>query len=410
LSRKREGMAAEWADIGTDEVQALTLAAERVGWRPALESYRTSNPFFVRRLTSLALANWHLLLAKPRRASALDVGCGFGTLTLGLGRYFDRAAGLDFLPDRVRFASLRASQEGQSSTSYSVGSALELSPATHGRFDLVILNGVLEWAGLFGDGDPRALQARLMARVREVLAPGGHAVVAIENRFAMETLAGMPDTHTGMHFIPALPSALAKALYRLWKGKSLRSWLWSLGGYERLFRAVGFEGVRILETVSSYNDYDFILDTREKQSYDFLWRIGAVRGFNPRAHRWRAALGRRWPGALKQFAYSFLVIGGATEGILLDAGHAFWAQATRLGAAPGAHRFACSHELPGCIFLVAHDGRRLVSVVEYGAALPAESGPVFERLPQGFREIGRGLVLRGAEVTDGVELRAYSPA
>lgn len=400
------GKAGEWADVDSEAVRRLTERAEALGWRKALAEVEPTNPFFVRRLRSPWLVNWHLLLGLPRRGEALDLGCGFGTLTLGLGAFFARATGLDFLPDRIRFASLRAVQEGLANITYRQGSALELVPEA-GRFDLVVMNGVLEWAGLFGAGDPRQLQESVLGRVRALLTAQGSVAVAIENRFAMETLAGMPDTHTGLRGLPLLPWWLASLVHRGRRGGPLRSWLRSRGGYARLFRGAGFESVRTLDAISSYNDYDYLVEATDQESHAFLWRHQGVRGFYPRADRWRRTLSQRWPELLGQLAYAYVVMAGAEHPLLFDREHALWDWVVQRGGDAGLRRFACRHTTPGCLFLVSHDGNRLRTVVELGAALPDPGDGPGDRLPPGLQPLLGELVARGEGTVGDLAVRVF---
>lgn len=400
------GKAGEWADVDGDAVRRLTHQAGQVGWRKALAELDGTHPFFVRRLESPWLVNWHILLGKPRTGRALDLGCGFGTMTLGLAAFYARATGLDFLPDRIRFASLRAAQEGLDHVAYRRGSALELTPDA-GHFDLVVMNGVLEWAGLFGEGNPRRLQRTVLDRVGTVLAPRGSVAVAIENRFAMETLAGMPDTHTGLRGLPLLPASVADLVYRVRRGGPLRSWLRSRRGYRRLFREAGFPAVRILDAVSSYNDYDYLIDDGDQESHALLWRHHSVRGFYPRADRWRNALSGRWPGLLGQVGYAFVVMAGAENRLLLDRDHDVWGQVVARGGEAGTRRFACRHLTPGCLFLVSHDGNRLRTVVELGASLPEPGGGPAGRLPPGLRPLLGDQRMIGEGAVGDLAVRVY---
>ncbi|MDP9203237.1 MAG: class I SAM-dependent methyltransferase [Gemmatimonadota bacterium] len=237
----------------------------------------------------LELGNWHVLLGLSRDSAALDLGCGFGSLALGLRKYYRSVVGIDTLPSRLEYASLRAQQDGRTGNLFARASGLEL-PFRAGSFDLVTLNGVLEWAGLNAKGDPRKLQVKMLSEARRTLAPAGVVAVAIENRFAMETLAGMHDTHTGLPFVPALPRTVADQIVRAVRKEPFRTYLYDRPGYVKLALKAGFERARVFDLVSSYNDYDYVIDTHDAASYRFLWSRDAVRTFYRRAGSARRAI------------------------------------------------------------------------------------------------------------------------
>jgi hypothetical protein len=276
------------------------------------------------------------------------------------------------------------------------------------------MNGVLEWAGLFADGSPRRLQLAVLREARRLLALDGTLAVAIENRFAMETLTGMPDTHTGLRLAPALPRRLAALLSRAIRRRPFRTYLYDAAGYRRLLRAAGFSSVRVYDLVSSYNDYDFIVEPSDAATYRLLWRAGLVRTFYARAGRVRRLIATRWPGMLGGFGYAFLLFGAAASRTLLDADHEVWARAADAGVPAGRARFACQGSRVGSLLLVSHDGGRVVGAVEVGIE-PRHDGTAAsasESSPTGFAGDGFGLswTLAGGWREGGLTFRAWRPA
>jgi ubiquinone/menaquinone biosynthesis C-methylase UbiE len=360
-----EARSAQWADPDVSVIESLIADSQSRGWRAALDGLAAQYPFFAKRMRDLGLGNWHVLLLRPRSTAVLDVGCGFGSLVLGLSQYYRRAVGLDALSTRVRYGNLRARQDGRANASFVEGTGLTL-PFTAGDFGLVTMNGVLEWAGLHGAGRPDDLQRSMLEQVRRVLAPDGVFAMAIENRFAMETLAGMPDTHTGLRLVPALPRRVAQMVVQARSQQDFRTYLYNARGYMDLVQGSGFARAAVLDLVSSYNDYDFVVRLGDTPSYDLLWRRGAVRTFYKRAGSARRAVAKAWPGALGAFGYAYLVLGGADVSTVLDEVHPIWAAAARHGVGPGRTRFACKGTAVGSMVIATHDGTRLESLLEIG--------------------------------------------
>lgn len=391
---------AVWADLMSRDLERLFAQAAAIGWRPAVDEFAARAPIFVRRMRSTNLGNWHVLFGQSPDGRAVDVGCGFGSLLLGLGRYYARAIGVDYLPERVRFGQLRAQQDGSATTRFLRGNGLQLPVADH-TCDLVTMNGVLEWAGYYeSHSRPGALQLRMLSEARRLLAPTGHLAVAIENRYALEVLLGMPDTHTGLHFVPALPRRLADILSRVMARQPYRTFLYSLWGYPRLMRTAGFKEARVFDLVSSYNAYDFVVDVRDSSSYGFLYRHNLVRGFFPPAVRVRRLLARVAPRALGFLSYAYLVVAGEGAPTLLDPRHEVWRDLCAKGMDDGYHRFACQSPDEGAICVVLHDGRRAQGILEVAARFQGGTAESPEMLADRVLE---------AIAPRGVSLAATSP-
>jgi ubiquinone/menaquinone biosynthesis C-methylase UbiE len=405
-----EARSAQWADPDAAVIENLISDSQTAGWRPALDAIAGRYPFFAKRMRDLGLGNWHVLLLRPRETDALDVGCGFGSLVLGLSQYYRRAVGLDALSTRVRYGNLRARQDGRTNASFVEGTGLTL-PFSAGDFGLVTMNVVLEWAGLHGAGRPDDLQRSMLEQVRRVLVPDGVFAMAIENRFAMETLAGMPDTHTGLRLVPALPRRVAQMVVQARSQQDFRTYLYNARGYMGLVQRSGFVRAAVLDLVSSYNDYDFVLRLGDTPSYDFLWRRGAVRTFYKRAGSARQAVAKAWPGALGAFGYAYLVLGGADVTTVLDEAHPIWAAAARHGIGPGRTRFACKGMAVGTMLVATHDGTRLESLLEIGVPSASANGaaPSLSNHVMTSLGIDPNTPTRAAWQMDGADVRAYGP-
>ena len=353
-----------WADLPAAEIEALIDHSRAVGWREALRSVGQRAPFFHKRMADLGLLDWHTLLATDPEATVLDVGCGFGSGVLGLADTYRHAVGLEFLPDRVKYAALRAHEGVDSACSVTRGSGQSL-PFQADGFSLVTLNGVLEWAALYAPHlEPRAAQRQMLAEIRRVLDEDGTLAVAIENRFAAESLLALKDTHTGLFFVTAMPRWLASRYSRWLKGEDYRSYLYGHEGYLRLFKEAGYSQVRLLDLVSSYNDYDFAVRPDDTLTYRLLYRNDWIRPFYPSAATLRRMLARLWPSRLGRCNYAYLVVAGNDATTLLDADHPVWELAASVGVGPDRARFACKSDVVGAMSLLSHDGHALTGRVE----------------------------------------------
>jgi SAM-dependent methyltransferase len=369
----RRAAASEWADLPNHEVDGFIASIQASGWNRALDEYATRAPFFVQRLRNTAIGNWHALLTRPAASRTLDVGCGFGALPAGMSECYECAIGMEMLPERLRVASLRMGQ-GLLALVRGNGHAL---PFGAGALQLITMNGVLEWAAHHVEGGPAALQLGMLREARRVLGSGGAIGVAIENRFALETLLGMRDTHTGLHLVPALPRLVANRWSRVRRGTDYRTYLYSRTGYVALFRKAGFSTPRILDLVPSYNDYDFIVEPTDAATYRFLWSRNWVRSFARWTGSVRARLALRQPRWLGSLSYAYLVL-GIDQPTLLEPSHPLWEQFAGQGLDVGAARFAATTNRPGVLTVVTHKDERIVGVLRL--ARERAAGPAWQDL------------------------------
>ena len=99
--------------------------------------------------------------------AVLDVGCGPGTITVGLARRAREVIGVDASAEMVDSARRLAADEGIGNASFEVGSAYDL-PYADSSFDVVYAHQVMQHLA-----DP----VRALREARRVLRPGGLVAV-----------------------------------------------------------------------------------------------------------------------------------------------------------------------------------------------------------------------------------------
>lgn len=120
----------------------------------------------------------------------LELGCGCGAISRYLAESGCELCAVDGSARRASIAALRCS--GLNNVTLVVDDIFALPQL--GKFDVVTLIGVLEYACKYGGSDAAL---KLLQRARSFLVPGGALILALENRLGLKYFAGIPEDHTG---------------------------------------------------------------------------------------------------------------------------------------------------------------------------------------------------------------------
>lgn len=205
----------------------------------------------------------HFPLAGRR---VLDLGAGYGALAVPLEGRGARVVAMDISEHRLQVARRRGEKATGCPLRVMQGDAFE-SPAlpfASQSFDAVIINGVLEYAGLARGISPEWVQARVLREAYRLLAPGGWIYWAIENRYSITYMYG--PGHDGLWWSSLLPRRVAGWYSRLVKGHPYRICEPSYVQLRRLLRQVGFRAIRVYGGVMNYNNFTRVIDLEARQN------------------------------------------------------------------------------------------------------------------------------------------------
>ena len=130
-----------------------------------------------------------------RGKRVLELGCGCGGLTRYLGETVRWVLGVEGSGVRARIAAERC--KGLPNVTILNDRIQDLH--LQGKFDVVTLIGVLEYARMFDD-ENAVPELALLKQARSYLKPGGRLLLAIENQLGLKYLAGMPEDHLNQPF------------------------------------------------------------------------------------------------------------------------------------------------------------------------------------------------------------------
>lgn len=138
------------------------------------------------------ILNWYPF---KRGCRILEVGSGCGAITGMLCSKAALVTSVELSRQRAEINYLR--NKDQENLEIIVGNLNDLQPAAN--YDYIILNGVLEYACSFTEGDT-PFQS-FLEHMRKYLKPKGKLLLAIENRLGIKYFAGAPEDHTDKCFL-----------------------------------------------------------------------------------------------------------------------------------------------------------------------------------------------------------------
>ena len=256
-----------WGEISQSEAKKLKHQAKTQGVSEAVSKLESVHPGMMEYMLSYSRADWIFSCVDFEKVnSALDIGSGWGAISLALSRHVPQVWSLESVSERIEFQQERAKQEGRKNIFFVQSDWLKL-PFADNSFDLVVVNGVLEWIGLSDlKSSPRELQQKFLGEIYRVLKPGGCVYIGIENRLAFFLFLGSLD-HSGLPFTSLVPRFLADFLVQRYRRTNhkyddlkrmsiewpdYRTYTYTKWGYQHLLSQSGFSQVN-LNWALSYN-------------------------------------------------------------------------------------------------------------------------------------------------------------
>lgn len=134
------------------------------------------------------------LTEQLRGKKILEIGSGCGAVTRFLAEINCELLALEGSPRRARITRERC----RDLNNVSVVCDNFDTFITEEKFDFITLVGVLEYSNLFIKGDNPPLT--MLWQVAQLLNPGGHIIIGIENKLGLKYMAGAPEDHLGVPF------------------------------------------------------------------------------------------------------------------------------------------------------------------------------------------------------------------
>ena len=203
------------------------------------------------------------------RKKALDIGSGAGVISQSLSGAFDHIYSLEYNPKWIQFLSKRFQQDGIENIHVIRGNALDFSFQPN-SFDLVVVNGVLEWVADFSlKGSPDEVQLNFLKSCFDLISDDGKIAIAIENRLYLRCFLG-ETPHGEPPYVTLMPRIIANFWCKKKIKKVYRNYIYSYWGYKKILKKAGFRNIDIKISFPTYYDPKFIIGLAKKNQIKYF--------------------------------------------------------------------------------------------------------------------------------------------
>lgn len=310
-----------WCNVSKEKMKELIAKSIESGdW---LKSAKELIPDYIGHIEPFDRADSQYLWPITGDSRILDAGSMWGGVTLPAAQHCKEIFAVDKTIETLAFLKIRANQMGFNNV-HVVASPLQKLPFPDDFFDMVILNGVLEWVAFdqpvileehWGkrrtdsasySKDPRQMQVDVLRELNRIIKPGGHIFVAIENSIGYQYLAGFPDDHVNLKYVSFLPRFLANIITKIKLNCEYRTYTYSLPGYRSLLKDGGYNDLTFYGAFPHYIAPSKIIPVEIINN----WKKEVLPFESPRAPKYAKVFARLFPkDLLKHVSPSFMIIG-----------------------------------------------------------------------------------------------------
>ncbi|MDD5428992.1 MAG: class I SAM-dependent methyltransferase [Candidatus Omnitrophica bacterium] len=254
-----------WSNLDKDESRRLADISSETGPRAAV---RKHYPQFFNVIFSPKRQGGLELLDLSGEESCVDYGCMWGAMTIPLAKRCGYVLGVDQTLDSLRFLSTRLKEEKLDNVDLLCSNLKSLGNFRN-KFDVALVNGVLEWIPESGDIElkryygqykpkeysgptPGEQQLAFLKTVHRNLNDGGRIYLAIENRFDFKMFLGAKEPHSNLFFVSFLPRKAADWISKIKLGRPFTNWLYSFKGIKKVLEESGFSRVELYMCFPDY--------------------------------------------------------------------------------------------------------------------------------------------------------------
>src|SRR3989344_5956724 len=132
-----------WGQASKEEMEKALAVIDEKGWEEFLNCYKGKFDFTFEENR----ADWRFNIPVSKDFSVLDAGAGMGRISIPLARVAGKVVAFDNSFFRVKFLKKMAEAKGLTNIEVYVADIFD-APFPEESFDLIVMNGLLEWVGV----------------------------------------------------------------------------------------------------------------------------------------------------------------------------------------------------------------------------------------------------------------------
>lgn len=242
-------------------------------WRKLVwEAFRYNYTFLHHIIVDETRNDFTTILPITSESTVLDLGAGWGTTSCHLAHYARNVVSLDGTFDRCRFIQKRIEQDGIDNIDCVCVNILD-KPFADNSFDIVVMNGVLEWVGESIDElSPCETQLLTLKEVRRILKPDGCLYIGIENSHGFRYILGGMDDHTALHHISYHERDKADELSFKHRQRPYKTYTYDALGYQELLKNAEFDKAQFYYPYPDYKHINKLFPLESTIPLQFYYR------------------------------------------------------------------------------------------------------------------------------------------
>ncbi|RZD48223.1 MAG: hypothetical protein CXT78_01555 [Thaumarchaeota archaeon] len=257
-------------DVTNEEFLKFKINLKNKHWMEvAFDMFYETYPWLYKTITDSNRSDFLFLLDIKNDDLALDLGSGWGQISVPLSR-FCNVVSLEENLKKIEIIKEIANQENRNNIQY-VAANISDQIFENEQFNLIILNGVLELVGKFSNRveDFFKIQQNTLQNAYNLLKPNGELYIGIENKYGLKYLLGEKDDYNGLEDFTYLNDDTKNSLHHSILNQSMNSLIHGKKTYEKMLKNSGFENIKFFGSLPDYKIPRMMIDITDNSNIQF---------------------------------------------------------------------------------------------------------------------------------------------